>query len=116
MSRLVLTVREEENISIVELVGDVDAHTAMQMESALEKLVGEKKYNIIVNCKGLKYISSAGLGVFMAFIEIVRKNQGDIKLSNVPPRAYHIIDLFGFPTLIEIFKEEREAIEKFRNI
>ncbi len=67
----------------------------------------------MVNCKDLSYISSAGLGVFMAYIEDVRKNAGDIKLTNMSPKVYNVFDLLGFPLLYEIFKDEREAVKKF---
>jgi anti-sigma B factor antagonist len=67
----------------------------------------------VVNCKDLSYISSAGLGVFMAFIEDVRQNMGDIKLTNMSPKVYNVFDLLGFPLLYEIFKEENEAINRF---
>ncbi len=49
----------------------------------------------------------------MAFIEDVRKNKGDIKLTNMSPKVYNVFDLLGFPILYEIFKEEQEAIKRF---
>ncbi|MDX1702382.1 MAG: STAS domain-containing protein, partial [Melioribacteraceae bacterium] len=61
----------------------------------------------------LAYISSAGLGVFMAYIEKIRENNGDIKLSNMSDKVYNIFDLLGFPLLYEIYKTEDEAVKKF---
>jgi anti-sigma B factor antagonist len=49
----------------------------------------------------------------MAYIEDVRKNAGDIKLTNMSPKVYNVFDLLGFPLLYEIFKEESEAVKKF---
>ena len=69
----------------------------------------------MVNCSELSYISSAGLGVLMQFIEDVRRNEGDIKLSNMSTRVYNVFDLLGFPMLYEIFPEEEEAVKKFLN-
>ena len=105
--------RDGEVVSVIDLKGYLDAHTAPDLENAFQKLLTDKKYNIVVNCKDLTYISSAGLGVFMAFIEDVRKNKGDIKLSNMSPKVYNVFDLLGFPILYEIFREEQEAIRKF---
>ena len=86
------------------------------MENALQELIDEKRYKIIVNFKELNYISSAGLGVFMGFIEDVRENQGDIKLTNMTPKIYRVFDLLGFPTLYEIFDDEQEAVIKYQNV
>ena len=113
MSDFKIAQRESQSISVLELKGYLDAHTAPRLEEAFQHLVQSERYKIVVNFKDLSYISSAGLGVFMAFIEDVRKNAGDIKLTNMTPRVYNVFDLLGFPILYEIFKDESEAINKF---
>ncbi|HAL55375.1 MAG TPA: anti-sigma factor antagonist [Bacteroidetes bacterium] len=113
MSEFKVQHRDGEGVSVIDLRGYLDAHTAPDLENAFQKLLNEKKFNIVVNCKDLSYISSAGLGVFMAFIEDVRKNQGDIKLTNMSPKVYNVFDLLGFPILYEIYKDELEAVKKF---
>jgi anti-sigma B factor antagonist len=113
MSEFKINERENNDIHILELRGYLDAHTAPQLELAIQKLIEKSKYKIIVNCKDLSYISSAGLGVFMAFIEDVRKNKGDIKLTNMSPKVFNVFDLLGFPALYEIYRDESEAIKRF---
>ncbi|MEP0822009.1 MAG: STAS domain-containing protein [Ignavibacterium sp.] len=114
MSEFKVNHRDGEGFSVLELKGYLDAHTAPDLETTFQKLLTDKKFNIIVNCKDLTYISSAGLGVFMAYIEDVRKNRGDIKLTNMSPKVYNVFDLLGFPVLYEIYKDEQEAATKFR--
>ncbi len=104
---------ENSDVSILYLKGYLDAHTAPDLETEFQKLVDAKKYNIIVNFQDLNYISSAGLGVFMGFIEDIRKNGGDIKLTDMKPKIYRVFDLLGFPTLYDILDEEAKALEKF---
>jgi anti-sigma B factor antagonist len=113
MSDFKIAQREHDAIQVLELKGYLDAHTAPTLEEAFQTLLKNQRFNIVVNCKDLSYISSAGLGVFMAYIEDVRKNKGDIKLSNMSPKVYNVFDLLGFPLLYEITKEEQEAIKKF---
>jgi len=113
MSDFTIAQRERDSIQVLELKGYLDAHTAPKLEEAFQSLLNAQRYNIIINCKDLSYISSAGLGVFMAYIEDVRKNKGDIKLSNMSPKVYNVFDLLGFPLLYEITKDEQEAVGKF---
>jgi anti-sigma B factor antagonist len=108
--------RDGEGVSVIELKGYLDAHTAPDLETAFQKLLTEKKYNVVVNCRDLSYISSAGLGVFMAYVEDIRKNMGDIKLTNMSPKVYNVFDLLGFPILYEIYKDEQEAVTRFNEI
>jgi anti-sigma B factor antagonist len=113
MSDFKIALRERDTVNVLDLKGYLDAHTAPKLEEAFQGLLKSARYNIVVNCKDLSYISSAGLGVFMAFIEDVRKNKGDIKLTNMTPKVYNVFDLLGFPLLYEILKDEQEAVRKF---
>lgn len=102
-------------VSVLRLKGFLDAHTASDLERAIQKLIDESRFKIIVNFKELTYISSAGLGVFMGFIEEVRSNGGDIKLTSMNPKIFRVFDLLGFPTLYEIRDEENQALQSFHN-
>jgi anti-sigma B factor antagonist len=110
-------IRELSNdkVKIVYLEGFLDAHTSPILENALTKLLDQKSYNIVINFKDLSYISSAGLGVFMAFIEQSRENGGDIKLCEMSKKIYNIFDMLGFPLLFEIYEKETKAVEKFNS-
>ncbi len=113
MSEFKIAQREKDSVNVLELKGYLDAHTAPKLEEAFQSLLQNRRYRIVVNCRDLSYISSAGLGVFMAYIEDVRMNDGDIKLTNMSPKVYNVFDLLGFPLLYEIFKDEQEAIRRF---
>ncbi|HEX2865811.1 MAG TPA: STAS domain-containing protein [Ignavibacteriales bacterium] len=105
--------RENSHVNVVNLHGYLDAHTAPELEDVFTKLIDDKKFKVVVNFEDLAYISSAGLGVFMAYVETMRENEGDIKFSNMSPKIYNIFDLLGFPLLYEFYKDEKEAVQKF---
>ncbi len=115
MSSFNVQIRHEQEIQILELYGELDAHTAPDLEERIKKLIDEEKYFIIVNFTSLDYISSAGLGVFMAYIEDVRTLGGDIKLTNMKPSVYNVFDLLGFPTLYDILDDEKQAAQRFKS-
>ena len=113
MKNFSIAIRQIKQISVLDISGELDAHTASQLENTLKELISTQNINIIVNCNHLEYIASAGLGVFMAYIEDVRSLGGDIKLSNMNQRVYNVFDLLGFPTLYGILEKESEAIQAF---
>ncbi|KUO63298.1 anti-anti-sigma factor [bacterium BRH_c32] len=104
------------SVSVIDVKGYLDAHTAPELENMFSKLITDKQFKVVVNFDQLNYISSAGLGVFMAFVEQMRDNQGDIKFSNMNDSVYNIFDLLGFPVLYEFYKDEKEAVNKFSNL
>lgn len=105
--------RKINDVNVLDISGELDAHTASQLENTLKSLIEEQQFRIVVNCSRLEYIASAGLGVFMAYIEDVRSLGGDIKLSNMTERVYNVFDLLGFPTLYDIYDDESEALKGF---
>lgn len=106
--------QDHDDVSVLAIKGFLDAHTAPEFEFAIQELLKNKRYKMVVDFQELNYISSAGLGVFMGFIEEVRKNGGDIKLAQMNEKVFKIFDLLGFPNLYEIYKSRDEAIQKFR--
>lgn len=114
MSSFTISQRQHETLEILDVQGELDAHTAPELERTILRLIEAEKFCIIVNFSALEYISSAGLGVFMAYIEELRERGGDMKLSNMRPSVYNVFDLLGFPSLYDILEEEHQAIERFR--
>jgi anti-sigma B factor antagonist len=103
----------ENDLSIVALEGFVDAHTAPQFEDAIQKAVDTGSVRIVVNCEKLNYISSAGLGVFMSFIEEVRDRGGDIKICGLTPKVRHTFEILGFQDIFEMLDDQQTAVQRF---
>ncbi len=115
MSDFNVGVRHVDRVTVLDLRGYLDAHTAPELERAFQSNIDNSRFNLVVNFSELSYISSAGLGVLMQFIEDVRRNEGDIKLTNMSARVYNVFDLLGFPMLYEIYPDEGDAVAKFQN-
>lgn len=103
----------EDGLSIVAIEGFVDAHTAPQFENAIQQSVDAGRLRIVVNCEKLNYISSAGLGVFMSFIEEVRERGGDIKICGLTPKVKHTFEILGFQDIFEMLDNQQTAIQRF---
>lgn len=113
MSNFSVGFRAHNVIQVLDLKGELDAHTASELEAAFQKCQQDGRTRIIVNGSNLQYISSAGLGVFMAYIEEMRERSGDIKIAALQPKVFNVFDLLGFPMLFDITDTEEEAVAKF---
>lgn len=112
-SRFETTVVTDSSFTIIKLSGYLDAHTAPNLEKVISDLFTNNILNLVINFQELDYISSAGLGVFMSFIEEIREQGGDIVMCEMSDKIYSIFDLLGFPLLFKIFKSERDAFAVF---
>ena len=108
-----ISTTHQNNISIITLDGFVDAHTAPQFENAVQTELDAGHVRIVVDCSKLSYISSAGLGVFMSFIEEVREMNGDIKICGLVPKVRHTFEILGFHDLFEMSEDLNSALASF---
>lgn len=67
-------------VEVLDLVGELDSHTVAELDAAFQKCRQDGNHQIVVNGARLLYISSAGLGVFLVYIEaeIKRRSAEDI--------------------------------------
>ena len=61
----------ENDIFTIFVIGEVDASSSIHLDESISEATSKHK-KIIVNCEQLEYISSAGLGVFMSYIDVFK--------------------------------------------
>lgn len=113
-SSFAVTTTQQDGISVLALDGFLDAHTAPQFEETIQSEISAGRRNLIINCEKLTYISSAGLGVFMSFIEEIHEAGGDIKICSVAPKVLQVFEILGFQSLFDIVDTLPEAVAKFQ--
>ena len=105
--------RESDSVKIVELIGNLDTNTAPEAESFLTKLMDDGDKNILVTLENLEYISSAGLRVFLGTAKRIKSEGGKFELCQLNETVQEIFDMSGFSTILNVFKDESEALDGF---
>lgn len=100
-------------VVVLTLEGYLDAHTAPRFESAVQNEVAAGNTRLVVDTTALSYISSAGLGVFMGFVEEVREASGDIKIAGLRPKVREVFELLGFDALFDLVDDVPAAVDRF---
>jgi anti-sigma B factor antagonist len=102
-----------DGFAVIHLEGAVDAHTAPQFEEAVQSVIEAGQNKIVVDCEKMSYISSAGLGVFMGFIEEVREQDGDIKICGLSDKVKQPFEILGFESLYDFCPDVECAKKQF---
>lgn len=105
-----------DDVACLYLKGHLDAHHVDRFEKEMVKTIGNGMVKIIINGQQLSYISSAGMGIIMGYLDEVREKGGDIKLCELSEQVYEIFDLVGFTDIYEFLKNEAEAMERFKDV
>ena len=112
-SSLTLQRSLRNDVAVIAVDGFLDAHTAPQFEQVLQQEIADGRVKLVIDCARLTYISSAGLGVFMGFIEEVREQEGDIKVCGLTPKVRQVFEILGFETIFELFDNVQAAVDRF---
>ncbi len=102
-------------VQLIKLTGSLDMYSFPRLEAQLSALFEQGHYRVLLDCRELDYIGSAGLGALIGFAKQARERQGDLKLLNVPERIYKIIELLGFTKVLQVHDAEEKALASFAN-
>jgi anti-sigma B factor antagonist len=100
----------ENEISSLLINGDVDASSSIQLDDALKKTIADGAVKIIIGCENLNYISSAGLGVFMSYIEDIKTKGIRMALYGLNDKVMNVFEILGLDQLLNIVSTKKDAI------
>ncbi len=100
---------QEEGADIIAIIGEIDASSSIELDLAIAKSVGEGFKKILVDCSALEYISSAGLGVFMSYIEELRDKNIRLVLFGMKERVLNTFSILGLADLLNIRDTKQDA-------
>lgn len=100
----------ENGICEIIVGGDIDASSSIHLDNALENaLNGYKK--ILVNLEDLNYISSAGLGVFIARLDEIKENDLNMILFGLNEKVKNVFKILGLEELLNIETDKVAALK-----
>ena len=102
------------SVQIIRLSGSLDMYSFPRLEAQLNTIFQEKQFYVVLDCRDLDYIGSAGLGALIGFAKQAREHNGDVRLLNVPDRIYKIIELLGFTKVLQVHNTEEDAVASFQ--
>jgi len=99
---------EKDDVYVIHVIGEVDASSSIHLDQSINEAT--KKYKkILVDCEQLEYISSAGLGVFMSYINDLEEQEIRMVLYGLSDKVKHVFQILGLDQLLKITETEEEA-------
>lgn len=101
---------KENQFYILSIDGDLDASSSITLDNAFTEALSKKENKILVDCSRLNYISSAGLGVFMSYLQDFENDNISMVLYQVSDKVKNVFTILGLDSLIRIVANKEEAI------
>ena len=86
--------------TVLEVVGRLDTITAPALDKTINEDIGETT-DLILDVKGMEYISSAGLRVLLSAQKKMQKI-GSMKVINVCEEVMEVFEMTGFADILVI--------------
>jgi len=99
------------DIAVVSLKGRLNVTTTAELEQVFSKLLEDKQTKVLVECRELEYISSAGLRVLLTAAKQFKKISGEIALAGLSQNVKQVFEISGFTSIFPIYTTRDEAVK-----
>lgn len=107
---------QEEGVDVLAIVGEIDASSSIDLDLAIAKSLSEGHTKILVDCSALEYISSAGLGVFMSYIEEFKERNFKMVIYGMKEKVMNTFNILGLDELLLIVPTKVEAKKRLSEV
>ena len=97
---MTIEIKKNQEETIIEIVGRLDTITAPALDKTINEDIGDAK-NLVLDVKGMEYISSAGLRVLLSAQKKMQKI-GSMKVINVCEEVMEVFEMTGFADILVI--------------
>lgn len=100
---------KENSILILKPEGSISGLHAQEFHNAFEKNVDDDTGFVVVNFRGVGFISSAGLRVLLLMGKTLPEKNANIKLCGLSDSIKEIFAISGFDKIMSVYDSEAEA-------
>ena len=97
---MTMEIKKNAEAAVIEIAGRLDTTSAPALEKAINGDIGDAK-NLVLDLKGVQYISSAGLRVLLGAQKKMQKI-GFMKVTNVCEAVMEVLEMTGFADILVI--------------
>lgn len=101
----------ENGIAQLEIEGEVDAHTARELDRVLKDLLAQGHSRLVLDATDMGYTSSAGLRVILFAHREARQLGGEVRVFGLNAQVRRVFEIAGFDELLHISDTRQEAME-----
>ncbi|HEX9368887.1 MAG TPA: STAS domain-containing protein [Vicinamibacterales bacterium] len=108
-----MTISEEPHgrIHVLLLSGGLDGSTCGALASRIDALVADGRAQLLLDCGGLAYVSSAGLRVLLVGAKRTKAAGGSLSCCRLQPMVRQAFDLSGFGAVLAVHPDRVSALQ-----
>lgn len=105
-----ITTEKRDEVAIVRIKGSVDATNADMLATELTTPIEQGIVKIVMDCKDLQYISSAGLRAILGALKRLKALAGELVVASIQQDVERVLQITGFTKLLGTAEDVDGAI------
>ena len=97
-----LNIQKNEQETLVQITGELDTTATTEQAGKLQQVLDIAGEKLVIDCRELEYISSAGLRFFMQLKRESEAKGGSIRICHLNEDVADIFRMSGFRNIFEI--------------
>ena len=93
----------------LKIIGDLDASSAIELDQTMKQALDGGDVRLLIDCQQLDYISSAGLGVFVSYLQDFKDKQGLFVFYGMKESVVKVFQILGLDKLTTIVDSQDDA-------
>ncbi len=104
---------KKDKVTILYMRGNLDADSVSSFKKTSYKLVEEGNLFMVIDCTGLDFVDSMGLGALISLLRRLRTQNGDLKVAGLNNEVRTVFEITRLHRLFDILPDAQAACEKF---
>ena len=106
-----IRVEREGEVVVLSLQGAIDIVSAPKLKAQFDQeLLNRWAPRLVVDCAGVEYVDSYGLGIIAQAVRLARRIRGEIRLCALRPEVRTVLDISGLSKHVSVLPSRSQAL------
>ncbi len=108
-----ITTRDYRRVSVIRVVGRIDANTVAQFEDKLKEYVETDHLHLVFEADATTFLNSSGVRVLISAQKALKPRGGRLVISQPSERVTEVLQIAGLESVIPVYPTTEAAVGAF---
>lgn len=107
-----ITTRRHNQLTVIEVEGDVDLSTSPRMRAVIHEGFREKSARVLVDLSNVRHIDSSGLATLVEGLQLAGRGGGRFGICGVESTVKDVFEIAHLGDVFQIFTDQEQALAR----
>jgi len=108
-----ITTRDYKRVSVIRVVGRIDATSVAQFEEKLKEYLDADHLNLVFEADATTYLNSSGVRVLISAQKALKPKGGKLVIAQPSERVKEVLQIAGLEPVMPVYESTEAAVGAF---